>query len=78
MKLEPCHKGSIPKRINKISPLSIGSTEKDTSLAPVTTLAITQTLNASLENSRQNSIVAVVTEVGIFCGSWNLKPSHHD
>jgi hypothetical protein len=78
VKLEPFHQGSIPKRINKISPLSIGSIEKRYITASVTILAIAQSLNSSLENSRQNSIVAVVTEVCIFCESCNLNSSHHD
>ena len=77
-KMVPIYQGSIPKRINKISPLSIGSIEKRYITASVTILAIAQSLNSSLENSRQNSIVAVVTEVCIFCESCNLNSSHHD
>lgn len=42
------------KRINKISALSIGLTEKKILTALVTVLAITQAQNLSLGNTRKN------------------------
>ena len=75
-KLVPIHHESIhcPKRINKISPLSMVIHSQWYITTLLTVLAMTKALNFSLENSRKNSIIAEVERYVVSVGPGIKSP----